>query len=256
MMVYTLASSVEVSLAPLKAIFLDMGDTLAYQSPAGHRVLRRLFRHRGIPVSEADIHRARLAANSRYYALALARPRLGIAQEKDALVDEFDRTLLTSLGLGDRPDLTVADVQAAFRSISRRFVLYPDVRPTLRTLRVRGLRLAVVSNWDYDLVDRCRELGLIEQLDAVVGSATVRAEKPDPSIFDRALDRLDLSPDEVWHVGDLYLADVLGARAAGITPVLLDRYDLVPEADCRRIRSLRELTPLVDEELASDRVAA
>lgn len=202
------------------------------------------------------MHRARLAANSRYYVLALARPTLGIAQEKDQLVDEFDRTLLASLGLGDRSDLTVSDVQTAFRSIARRFVLFPEVVSTLEALRARGLQVAVVSNWDHDLVDRCRELGLMEHLDAVVGSATVRAEKPDPSIFDRALERLDLSPDEVWHVGDLYLADVLGARAAGITPVLLDRHDLLPEVDCRRIGHLGELVTLVDEERRTGREAA
>lgn len=243
-------------MASLEAIFLDMGDTLAYQSPAGHDILAGLLRQRGVAVSEGDIHRARLAANSRYYALALARPTLGIAQERDALVDEYDRTLLTSLGLGDRPDITVADVQTAFRCVPRRFALFPDVRPTLAALRARGLRLAVVSNWDHYLVDRCRELGLIDHLDAVVGSATIRAEKPDPSIFDRALDRLGVAPERVWHVGDLYLADVLGARAAGITPVLLDRYDLLPAVDCRRIRSLRELAALVDRESGPGRAAA
>lgn len=243
-------------MARLKAVFLDMGDTLAYQHPPGHRVLRRLLRERGIAVSEEDIHRARLAANSHYYALALARPSLGIDQEKDSLVDEFDRTLLASLGLGGRPDLSVADVQAAFAGRTRRLVLFDDAGLTLRALRARGLRLAIVSNWDFDLIDRCRELGLVDYLDEIVGSATVRAEKPDPSIFDRALERLGLRPNEAWHVGDLYLADVLGARAAGITPVLLDRHDLLPGVDCRRIRSLRELVSLVDEELAAAQVAA
>jgi HAD superfamily hydrolase (TIGR01549 family) len=255
-MVYTLPSGLEVSLAPLKAVCFDMGDTLAYQHPAGHRVLRRLLHQRGISVSDAEVHRARLAANSRYYALALARPSLGIAQEKDSLVDEFDQTLLTSLGLAEWPGLTVADVQTAFRSVARRFVLFPDVRPTLRALSARGLRLAVVSNWDHDLVDRCRELGLVDHFDAIVGSATVRCEKPDPSIFDRALDRLGVSHGEAWHVGDLYLADVLGARAAGITPILLDRYDVLPELDCRRIRSLGELVRLVQAELAETALAA
>ncbi len=239
-------------MAAPRGILLDMGDTLTYQHPSGDQILRDFLRKRGVAVSDEAIHRARLAANTRYYFLALARPTLGIAQEKDSLVDEFDRTLLASLGLDGRLDLTVADVQAAFRGTPRRFVLFPDAFPTLRALRARGLRLAVVSNWDHRLVERCHELGLVDHFDAVVGSATVRCEKPDPSIFDRALDRLGLSGEEVWHVGDLYLADVLGARAAGIEPVLLDRNDLLPEVDCRRIRSLREIVSLVDEESARE----
>jgi FMN phosphatase YigB (HAD superfamily) len=43
------------------------------------------------------------------------------------------------------------------------------------------------------------------------------------------------------HVGDLYHVDVAGARAAGITPALLDTADLYPECDCLRVRSLTEL---------------
>ena len=47
------------------------------------------------------------------------------------------------------------------------------------------------------------------------------------------------------HVGDLYHVDVAGARAAAITPVLLDVGGLYPECDCLRVRSLTELVTVL-----------
>jgi FMN phosphatase YigB (HAD superfamily) len=49
------------------------------------------------------------------------------------------------------------------------------------------------------------------------------------------------------HVGDLYAVDVIGAKAAGVTGILIDRENKLPNIDCPRIRSLEELPPLVEE---------
>jgi HAD superfamily hydrolase (TIGR01549 family) len=242
--VYTGAGDGQTGLSLPRAIFLDLGDTLAYQDPPGDLVLADLLASRGIATTPMSIHRARLAATSRYYALALSRSGLGLAEDKRALVDEFDHALLVSLGVADRGDLSAADVQAAFRGLSRRLRLFDDSLEALIELRRLGLRLAIVSNWDGLLIDRCRDLGLVDQLDTIVGSAAVGVEKPDPAIFDLARRRLGLAASEVWHVGDLYTIDVLGARSAGIQPILLDRYDLLARIDCPRIRTLRELPDL------------
>ena len=50
------------------------------------------------------------------------------------------------------------------------------------------------------------------------------------------------------HVGDLYHVDVAGARAAGLTPALLDVGDLYPDCDCLRVRSLTELVTVLTAE--------
>jgi FMN phosphatase YigB (HAD superfamily) len=59
------------------------------------------------------------------------------------------------------------------------------------------------------------------------------------------MSRLGADPATTIHVGDVPAVDVEGARAAGVTPLLLDRHDLYPQADSRRIRSLRELPGLL-----------
>jgi putative hydrolase of the HAD superfamily len=70
-------------------------------------------------------------------------------------------------------------------------------------------------------------------------------EKPDPRLFELALEQAGGRPETTLHVGDFYWIDVQGARAAGLRAVLLDSAGLYPEADCPRIRSLGELPDLL-----------
>ncbi len=101
--------------------------------------------------------------------------------------------------------------------------VYPEVRATLAALRGKGLRLAVVSNWDERLPLLLERLGLASSFAAIVCSSEVGVEKPDRRIFRRALERLGVGPESALHVGDRRLEDVEGAVAAGMHAVQLDR---------------------------------
>jgi HAD superfamily hydrolase (TIGR01509 family) len=85
----------------------------------------------------------------------------------------------------------------------------------LAALRERGLKLAVVSNWDCSLPERLGELELLDSFDAVVTSAEAGAAKPAPRPFWLALERLGAAPERALHIGD-ELADEQGAAAAGM----------------------------------------
>jgi putative hydrolase of the HAD superfamily len=106
---------------------------------------------------------------------------------------------------------------------SIRFSAYPDVPPALAGLRERGLSLVAVSNWDCALPRVLERVGLDGMLDGTVTSAGAGARKPDPAIFEPALELAGCEPAEAVHVGDTAAEDVEGARAAGIRPLLLDR---------------------------------
>jgi putative hydrolase of the HAD superfamily len=106
---------------------------------------------------------------------------------------------------------------------SLRFEAYADAAPALRALRAAGVRLVVVSNWDVSLHERLAETGLAGLVDAAVASATFGAAKPDPAIFARGLELAGAEPGDAWHAGDRLDADVEGALAAGIRPVLVAR---------------------------------
>ncbi len=118
----------------------------------------------------------------------------------------------------------------------------PDgVREALALLRACGRRLVVVSNANGTLVALLRRLGLLDAFEAVLDSAVEGVEKPDPRLFQLALERVGAEPGTALHVGDMYEIDVVGARAAGLRAVLVDPDGLYPEADCPRVRSLLEL---------------
>jgi putative hydrolase of the HAD superfamily len=104
------------------------------------------------------------------------------------------------------------------------FRAYPDAAPALAALRARGVRLVVVSNWDLSLHERLAQTGLAPLVDGAVASAEIGIAKPDPAIFRHALRLAGGVPAAAaLHVGDTLDADVAGARAAGVTPVLLAR---------------------------------
>jgi HAD superfamily hydrolase (TIGR01509 family) len=114
-------------------------------------------------------------------------------------------------------DLSVPDLEPeAFVegfAAAMRFELLPGAAAALHALRRRGLALAVVSNWDFELPARLRGLGLDDLV--VVTSAQAGAPKPEPAVFRRALDLLHVHPERALHVGDSD-ADEAGARAAGM----------------------------------------
>jgi putative hydrolase of the HAD superfamily len=119
-------------------------------------------------------------------------------------------------------ELPIEEVEGAMLAAIR-FRAYPDVPDALAELRDRGCRLVAVSNWDVSLHDVLGDLGLAGLLTGAVSSAEAGAAKPDPAIFARALEVAGVGPEAALHAGDSVEADVAGARAAGITPVLVDR---------------------------------
>jgi putative hydrolase of the HAD superfamily len=127
---------------------------------------------------------------------------------------------------------------------SLRFPPYAEVPDVLRRARELGIRLVVVSNWDVSLHDALAAAGLDRLLDATVTSAEFGAAKPDPAIFAHALALAGVAAADAVHVGDSVEADVEGARAAGITPLLVLRGDAPPPRGVEAIRTLRELPGL------------
>jgi putative hydrolase of the HAD superfamily len=126
------------------------------------------------------------------------------------------------------------------------------VRDSLGALAALGLQLAVVSNADGTVEQQLHDDGIGQvgpgagvEFAAVLDSSAVGVAKPDPAIFRLALDAMGAAPEHTLHVGDTPAADVEGARAAGIHPVLVDPFDHHPDLDCVRVRHLDDLVALL-----------
>lgn len=149
--------------------------------------------------------------------MAYYREHSDEGRDPDSLADLRRRSArVLSDELGRK--VAVEEMMAAIR-----FTAYPDVAPALAELRALGMRLVCLSNWDYSLPDVLAHVGLAEALDGVVTSAAVGARKPDPRLFEAALEVAGCAADEALHVGDTPTEDVEGARAAGIRALLIDR---------------------------------
>ncbi len=115
------------------------------------------------------------------------------------------------------------------------------VEDTLLQLRERGYPMSVISNAHGRVSKDLEDAGLASYFDHIFDSFWIGVEKPDPAIFEFAMSRVKVSPAESLYIGDVFAIDIVGARKAGIEAFLIDRYSLLNDVDCRRIRNLSEL---------------
>lgn len=223
---------------PTRAITIDALGTLLELVPPAPRLRAGLRERLGVEVSDAEAGQAMKAEIAFYRAhLHLGRDAAGLARLRRACAE----VLRDALG---RPDLDL-DALTGTLLAAIRFEPFPDAIPALRALRAAGLKLVAVSNWDVSLHEQLDRTGLSGLLDGALSSAEVGAPKPEPEIFARALVLAGAHPGEAWHVGDDVEADVGGALAAGLEPVLIDRDgSLEAPPGVRRIASLAELPAL------------
>ena len=117
----------------------------------------------------------------------------------------------------------------------------PEVRDAMARLKDSGRIVAVISNSDATCRELLRRLGLLSYCHAVYDSAELGVEKPDKRIFQIALRDLTVEPTQALYMGDLEAIDVLGARRAGILPVLADPHPRGDAVDFPVLRGVSEL---------------
>ncbi len=126
--------------------------------------------------------------------------------------------------------------------------LYPESLDVLAECRRRGIRTSIITNGPSDLQRaKLEAVDLMGRFDAILVSGEVGAQKPDPAIFDAAVDGMGVEASEALHIGDNQHADVGGARASGLTAVWIDRRGAEQDCDPHHIvTDLRGLVELLD----------
>ena len=198
-------------MSPVKAVLLDLYDTLVWTD---WPVLRERIEERAAVSGRAlldGFEKTRVARSIGTYGsmegdLVEVLKAAGLERD-DGLVRELADTIATFLQTGVH--------------------LWEDSVPTLRNLRARGIRTAVVSNCDHGTRPVVERLGLTEEADAVVLSFEAGVAKPDAGIYRRALEELGASPGKAVFVDD-QLVYCQGAEAVGIRPFLISRDDARP----------------------------
>ncbi len=236
---------------PLRAVFLDIGDTVMRPNPSWEDVYAIAFREFGVEVEMPDLH----AALRRAYHHGGWGMEGGFDPTEETSFQrtvQVDSAAIAELGLEPMPEAFYRRLAELFM-VTSHWHIFPDAYPTLTALQERGLTVGAVSNWVWNLPELLHTLDLVKHFDFIAASARIGYEKPHRRIFEWALEQAQVEPAQVIHVGDHVDADVLGARAVGIEGVLIDRMrryatDDVPDGTAV-IGSLEELLPIVDSRL-------
>lgn len=218
-----------------ETVFLDAGGVLI--NPNWERVADTLARH-DVAVG-ADTLRA---------AEPHAKKELDTGTAVRATNDSSRGWLYFNLVLRHAGIALSERTEAALRELAAYHAQYnlwesvpAEVPDALDRLRAAGRRLVVVSNANGTLHAHFARLGLARHFDLLIDSQDVGVEKPDPRIFQLALERSGARAETTLHAGDFFHVDVVGARAAGLEAWLVDSAGLYGDCDCTRVVSLAAL---------------
>lgn len=199
-------------------IWFDLGYTLLYQ--AREQPLRAVLAELG--------HEFPLERLEREYHLAdklFMREYPGVfGRDPDTFAPWFLGVLNHRLGI--RTDLcrTWQRLKLLMAAEHAGWLPFDGVAEALADLRCRGYRLGVITNWDPSARKLLAVRGLDGFFEQVVVSCEVGCEKPDPRIFGLAVAAAGVRPAECLYVGDNYYVDTVGARAAGMQSIVVNRF--------------------------------
>ena len=225
-----------------KAVFFDLGGTLLVMRR--DRIFNRVVEEEGYSTGLDAIH-STYARMDTWWLLAYGGRVMTPAETDDAYRDLYEKVFSALF-----PDKGRSEAVRISKQVRKRWPeleseipleLYPDVDPTLSRLKKDGYSMGLVSNAPADTGKAVEALGLSKYLDSVVISGVVGYSKPNPKIFSIALEEVGAAPVEAVHVGDLYEADIVGARNAGIRGLLIDRNATSRGVDCPCLKSLDEV---------------
>lgn len=230
----------------IKAVFFDLYQTLITYEPPREEVHAQMLREHGMNLEPYKLLRPITIADRFFYEeharypLSRRSPR-----EIEDLYYNYQEILLKEAGV-DAPPEIIRAISQRLQRVKFDTVCFPDVLPSLAILRGEGLYTGLISNVENIIDPMLEKLGLANMLDFIVTSKEAGANKPDKKIFDYALSMAGTPPEEAAFVGDQYSIDVLGAEAAGLKGILLDRNGYFDKLNgVTSIKSLYELTQII-----------
>jgi HAD superfamily hydrolase (TIGR01549 family) len=232
-----------------KAIFYDLDGTLRKSQPAGRDLFAEHAISLGLDISLAD--RLRSARWEHAYWATSDDLRADLAcfgKEGRDFWRNYSLRQLRALGCAENCASQYAPLLSDYMDANYQpqDFLFDGVPEALSGLRESGYVLAVVSNRDKPFAEYLREKEILHYLHFSLAAGEVSSWKPDPEIFLQAAQRADVDPADAIYVGDNYYADILGARRAGLIPVLFDPDGVFPEADCSVIQTHDQIFDLLE----------
>ncbi len=236
---------------PLDAVIFDAGGTLVRLD---FEWIAEMLAGLGVEVTVEALRHGEIHGRRLYDAAAIAPQALAPGEKHPPLgtvapVEAYWGGMLQAAGC-PREQLAEALARMDARQKSDQFLWarpMEGAREVLDALPGMGLRLACVSNSDGRAQKHLERYDLVRGLEFVLDSQIVGIEKPDPRIFDLALEKLEVDPNRALYVGDIRSVDEHGSRSAGMQFVLLDPYGTYARQDTASIASIEYLPSYLSE---------
>ncbi len=220
----------------IEAIFLDAGNTLVHTPVHRAERLRQFLTCQGCAVGLGEASRA--AERAVREILTDEDRWVETPEEETAFWDEYWPRVLVLLGLDD-PDGELADRLDAEVKYVGFMRPYPDVRRALVALSGR-YRLGLISNAFPSVGDVMDALDLARFFSSMVISSSARVAKPDPRIYQKALESLDVEARKSVFVDDRP-ANLETAEKMGFHVYLMDRNDSLEDSEYPRLTDMMQL---------------
>ena len=233
----------------IQAIFFDLDGTLRHNLPSGGEVFADYAAQLGLYISPQD--RLRAMRWEQYYwaiSMELKADRQIYLEDDHEFWQNYCRRQLAALGASQDQveEFTPKVSQYMEDSYRPKSIVPDDVLQLLPRLQQAGYSMAVISNRDKPYQQEIESLGIAPYFVFSMAGGEVKAWKPEPNIFLHACKQMDVKPSQAIYVGDNYFADVVGARRAGLQPVLYDPRGIFPEAECPVISSFEQLPSVLE----------
>ncbi len=232
----------------IKAVFFDLDGTIRHNLPSGGEFFADYAGQLGLKLSHEDRMRA-FRWEHFYWAESseLKADRQTYQDENGEFWLHYAWRQLMALGapVSQAEVLAVQITKYMEQAYKPRSVVPEAALRLLAGLKEEGYELAVISNRQKPYQKEIEALGIAPFFAFSLAGGEINAWKPEPEIFLEGCRRLDVAPGEAVYVGDNYFADVVGARRAGLEPVLYDPRGVFPDPGCAIIKSFTELTDIL-----------
>jgi putative hydrolase of the HAD superfamily len=225
-----------------KAVFFDFFNTLVGYETSREQVYTEVCAKYGIKVDQRALVKAYPIADKYLRDQFRIRP-----SNKRSKLNMFNlylnhaSVLLNNAGVKINK-MTAFQIVLNWLRYNWDFVPFQDGLDILKYCKENNYLVGVISNIDKDMADLFLKLGMKQYIDFYVTSQEAGCDKPAPGIFNLALKKANINPEEIIYIGDQYETDMMGAKGVGIKAVLIDRNNWFSDiVDCPRISNLLEL---------------
>ncbi len=144
---------------------------------------------------------------------------------KSKYYQHYNDMIIKSLGISDRVDNSENQLFKYFASHDRHWVLKSDVKDTFTTLKEKGFKVGIISNFDSKLLSIVDRLGISDLVDYLHISQDEGYEKPQLEFYQSFFERHGLKANESSYCGDSYILDFLPVQSINIAkPLIIDPY--------------------------------